>query len=163
MTRMEADRAAQVVLRALADRGETLAAAESLTGGRVAALITALAGSSAVFVGGVVSYASEVKVQVLGVPDEVVATHGVVSRECAIAMASGVRDLLGTTYAVSTTGVAGPGPTDGIPAGTVWLGVAGPGGSRAEMVQVEGGRNSVQEQAARRAMELLEREAIGLR
>lgn len=129
----------------------------------MAALITSVAGSSAVFIGGVVSYATEVKVQVLSVPDQVVATHGVVSRECAMAMASGVRDLLGTTYAVSTTGVAGPGPNDGIPAGTVWLGVSGPGGNHAEMVPLEGARDGVQEQATKRVMELLEREVIGLR
>lgn len=163
MARMEAESAAKAMLGALTERRETLATAESLTGGRVAALITAVPGSSAVFLGGVVSYATEVKIQVLGVPAEVVASHGVVSRECAQAMAQGVRTLLGTTYAVATTGVAGPGPSDGTPAGTVWLGVAGPGGSRAELVRLEGDRSEIQKQATRRAVELLEREAIGLR
>lgn len=163
MALMNAEAPEQAVLRALTDRGETLATAESLTGGRVAALLTAVPGSSAVFLGGVVSYAAAVKTEVLGVPDEVIADHGVVSRACALAMASGAQRLLGATYAVSTTGVAGPGPNDGMAAGTVWIGVAGPGVSSAQMVHLAGDRGQVQDQAARRAMELLEREVNGLR
>ena len=97
----------------LRDRGATLGTAESLTGGRLAALLTAVPGSSETYVGGVVSYATAVKTEVLGVPPEVVETYGVVSAECARAMASGARRVLGATYAVSTTGVAGPGPQDG--------------------------------------------------
>ncbi|HWJ11771.1 MAG TPA: nicotinamide-nucleotide amidohydrolase family protein, partial [Nocardioides sp.] len=89
-------------------RGATLATAESLTGGRVAARVTNVPGSSAVYAGGVVSYQTEVKVRVLGVAAATVEEHGVVSAACAREMADGARRLLGTTYAVSTTGVAGP-------------------------------------------------------
>lgn len=160
---MEAHATAQAVVQTLTERDETLAAAESITGGRLAALVTGVPGSSAVFIGGVVSYATEVKRQLLGVPDSLIVDHGVVSRECAVAMANGVRQLLGTTYAVSSTGVAGPGPSDGISAGTVWLGIAGPAGSGAERARLTGDRSEVQEQATRLAMELLEREANGLR
>ncbi|MDO9354446.1 MAG: nicotinamide-nucleotide amidohydrolase family protein, partial [Solirubrobacteraceae bacterium] len=97
----------------------TLATAESLTGGRVAASLTAVPGASEVFRGGVVAYASDVKVDVLGVPADVVATVGVVSAACAEAMARGVRSLTGASYAVATTGVAGPGEQEGKPPGTV--------------------------------------------
>ena len=147
----------------LADRAETVAVAESITGGRLAAAITAVPGSSEVFVGGVVSYATEVKVGVLGVPREVVEGPGVVSAECALAMARGVARLLGTTYALATTGVAGPGPSEGHPAGTVWAAVAGPGTGHASLLRLGGDRWQVLEQATRRALELLAGEVGGLR
>lgn len=154
---------AAALVSTLTARGETLAAAESVTGGRVAAAITAVAGSSEVFVGGVVSYATRVKVDLLGVPESVVVGDGVVSEACARAMAEGVRRLLGTTWAVASTGVAGPGPHDGVPAGTVYVGLAGPSGSRAELLRLDGTRESVQEHATRRAVECLGREAGALR
>ena len=106
--------------------GQTIATAESLTGGRLAALLTAVPGSSETYVGGVVSYATSLKTDLLGVSPELIAKHGVVSAECARAMATGARQVTGATYAVSTTGVAGPGPQDGVPAGTVYVAVAGP-------------------------------------
>ena len=153
---------AAALVATLAGRGESLAAAESLTGGRVAAAVTAVPGSSDVFVGGVVSYATRVKVEVLGVPVSVVEGDGVVSASCARAMAEGARRVLGSTWAVATTGVAGPGPHDGVPAGTVYVGLAGPSGSRAELLRLDGGRAEVQEEAARRAVESLAREAGAL-
>ncbi len=119
--------AGQVVALLIA-RGATVATAESLTGGRLAAALTSVPGASACVVGGVVAYATAVKVAVLGVPADLVAEHGVVSGECAAAMARGSRDLLGTTYAMATTGVAGPDPQEGHPAGHVWVAVAGPRG-----------------------------------
>jgi nicotinamide-nucleotide amidase len=132
--------------------GATLATAESLTGGRVAAALTAVPGSSAVFVGGVVAYSAAVKVSVLGVPAHLIEEHGVVSAACARAMATGVRALTGATYAVSTTGVAGPGEQDGVPAGTVYVGVAGPGSPTAVALELTGGRSAVQEQATGEAL-----------
>ena len=97
----------------LAGRGETLATAESLTGGQLSARLTDVPGASRCFVGGVVSYATRVKVSLLGVPAEVVEEYGVVSEECAAAMAHGVRDRLAATYGLATTGVAGPDSQEG--------------------------------------------------
>ncbi len=116
------------LLAALASRGESLAVAESLTGGLLAATVVDVPGASVVFRGGVVAYASDLKESVLGVPADLVAEHGVVSSACAEAMAAGVRRLLGADWALSTTGVAGPDPQEGHPAGTVFVGVAGPDG-----------------------------------
>jgi PncC family amidohydrolase len=154
---------AAALVSSLAPRGETVAAAESITGGRVAAAITAVPGSSDVLVGAVVCYATRVKVDLLGVPVRVVESDGVVSESCARAMAEGVRRLLGATWAVATTGVAGPGPHDGVPAGTVYVGLSGPAGSRAELLRLGGTRADVQEEATRRAVESLAREAGALR
>lgn len=133
------------LLPELVRRGATVATAESLTGGQVAAALTAVPGSSAVYAGGVVSYATAVKASVLGVPAELIAEHGVVSAACAAAMATGVRDLLGTTYAVSTTGVAGPEEQDGRPVGTVHVGVAGPAGVTTTELALTGDREAVRD------------------
>lgn len=143
------------VLGLLQRRGATLATAESLTGGRVAAALTAVPGSSTAFVGGVVAYATEVKEAVLGVPRALIDEHGVVSAGCARAMAEGVRALTGATYAVSTTGVAGPGAQDGVAAGTVYVGLAGPGAPTAVALELTGDRATVQEQAAGAALSAL--------
>ena len=104
----------------------TVATAESLTGGRLGMLLTETPGSSATYVGGVVAYATRLKVSVLGVPEALVERYGVVSAECALAMARGVRALTGATYGLSTTGVAGPDRQEGKPAGTVFVGIVGP-------------------------------------
>ena len=116
--------------RLLKAGGKTLSAAESCTGGEIAHLITSVAGSSAYFLGSVTSYAVSVKEKVLGVPADVIEKHGVVSSEVAAAMAEGVRSLTGSDYAVATTGLAGPGGDEFNPVGTVWIGVAGPHGTR---------------------------------
>lgn len=128
----------------LKEAGATLSTAESITAGRLAARVTDAPGASAVYAGGVVSYATEVKVTVLGVPEELVAEHGVVSEECARSMADGVRALLGTTYGVSTTGVAGPDTQEGQPVGTVFIGLAGPAGTRVLRLALTGGRSDIQ-------------------
>ena len=116
--------------RLLKAGGKTLSAAESCTGGEIAHLITSVAGSSAYFLGSVTSYAVSVKEKVLGVPADVIEKHGVVSSEVAAAMAEGVRSLTDSDYAVATTGLAGPGGDECNPVGTVWIGVAGPHGTR---------------------------------
>ena len=110
--------------------GKTLSAAESCTGGEIAHLITSVPGSSAYFLGSVTSYAISVKETVLGVPAETIENCGVVSSEVAAAMAEGVRRVTGSDYAVSTTGLAGPAGDERNPVGTVWIGVAGPSGTR---------------------------------
>ena len=110
--------------------GKTLSAAESCTGGEIAHLITSVPGSSAYFLGSVTSYAISVKEAVLGVPPAIIREKGVVSSEVAAAMAEGVRRVTGSDYAVSTTGLAGPAGDAFNPVGTVWIGVAGPKGTR---------------------------------
>ncbi len=109
--------------------GMTLTTAESCTGGKISSLITSVPGSSEYFLGSVTSYSISVKQKVLGVIPETINEYGVVSSEVAAAMAKGVRKLTGSTYAVSTTGLAGPGGDESNPVGTVWIGVAGPGGT----------------------------------
>jgi len=143
------------LLAELQRRGDSLATAESLTGGRLAALITGVAGASRVYRGGVVAYATDLKRQLLGVPEEVVARHGVVSAECARAMAEGARARLGATYAVSTTGVAGPDRQDDKPAGTVFVAVAGPGGTAVTALELVGDRAAVQERTCHEAVSAL--------
>jgi len=110
--------------------GKTLSAAESCTGGEIAHLITSVPGSSAYFLGSVTSYAVPVKENVLGVPSRVIEENGVVSSQVAAAMAEGVRRLTGSDYAVATTGLAGPSGDGQNPVGTVWIGVAGPAGTK---------------------------------
>ena len=110
---------AQTLIDSLFERGETLAVAESLTGGLVAAALTDSPGASRVFRGGVVVYASESKVSLLGINQELIEQHGLVSREVAEAMALAIRERFTSTWGIATTGVAGPGPHLGVPAGEV--------------------------------------------
>jgi len=156
------ERAAAVrLVAACLARGVTVATAESCTGGLVAARITAVPGASAVFLGGVVSYANAVKRDLLGVPQDLLERVGAVSPECAEALASGVRARLKADVAVSVTGVAGPGGgTPQKPVGLVFLGVATASGVRVERCQFAGDREAVREQSAERALELLA-QAVG--
>ena len=124
-------------------RGETLATAESLTGGLLAEIITAAPGASKTYVGGVVSYATTLKTDLLRVPEDVVETHGVVSEACARAMAQGARELTGATFALATTGVAGPEPQEGKPVGTVHVAVATRNGTVHEELALDGDRASI--------------------
>jgi PncC family amidohydrolase len=115
--------------RVLVAQGWKLAVAESCTGGLVSHTVTNLSGSSAFFLGGVVAYANEVKERLLGVPKEMLAAHGAVSGEVALAMAQGVRRLLGAEVGLATTGIAGPtGGTPAKPVGTVYVAVSTPAG-----------------------------------
>lgn len=125
-----------VVADLLRKRSATVAVAESLTGGMVGAELTKAAGASDVFLGGVVAYDTAVKRSLLGVPDGVPA----VSAESAAAMAEGVRDRLGATYGLATTGVAGPTEQDGQPVGTLHLGLAAPGGTTTRSLRLPGDR-----------------------
>ena len=116
--------------RLLRGSGKTLSAAESCTGGEIAHLITTVPGASEYFLGSVTSYAPSVKNRVLGVPMETIDNCGIVSSEVAAAMAEGVRKLTGSTYAVATTGWADAYGDEHEPAGTVWVGIAGPEGTK---------------------------------
>jgi len=151
------ERAAAVrVVEACLARGVTVATAESCTGGLVAARITEVPGASAVFVGGVVSYANEAKRDLLGVPQELLERVGAVSPECAEALAAGARARLKADVAVSVTGIAGPGGgTPQKPVGLVYIGVASSTGVHAERCLFSGDREAVREQSAERALELL--------
>ena len=144
------------MLDLLARRGCTLTTAESLTGGRLAARITAVPGASRAYAGGVVAYSTPLKQQLLGVPDELVARHGVVSPEAARAMAEGARLLLGSTYALATTGVAGPDRQEDRPVGTVFVGVAGPGGVSVLSLELSGDRAGITERTCDEALAALD-------
>ena len=126
--------------RLLKAGGKTVSTAESCTGGEIAHLITTVPGSSSYYLGSVVSYAVSVKEKLLGVPRETIERHGVVSSEVAAAMAEGVRKVTGSDYAVSTTGLAGPGGDGFNPEGTVWVGVAAPQGVRTRKFQYHNDR-----------------------
>lgn len=150
-------RFAEELVRDATEQNLTVACAESCTGGLVAGAITAVPGSSAAFLGGDVSYAVDVKERVLGV-DEAITRDGevgVVSSQCAEAMARGVRELLGADVAVSTTGIAGPGGAEpGKPVGTVWFGVSSREGERSERMKFTGTRREVRESAVVQAVVL---------
>lgn len=139
----------------LISRGRTVAVAESLTGGLVAAALTSIAGSSAAFRGGVVAYATEFKTALLGVPADLLSRHGPVHPAVAAAMASGVRQRLDSSYGVATTGVAGPGPADGQPQGTVFIAVDGPSGSTGSGLTLAGGRRQVRQDSVQAVLSLL--------
>jgi nicotinamide-nucleotide amidase len=146
----------QLVLSLCRERGLTLATAESCTGGLVAARLTSVAGSSDVFVGGVVAYANDVKAASLGVPPDVLREHGAVSAETAAAMAQGARVRLGADLAVAVTGIAGPGGgTSEKPVGLVHLHVAGPNGERGAEFTLPGDRETVRARAAVAALHLV--------
>ncbi|GAA1977870.1 CinA family protein [Nocardioides panacihumi] len=146
--------------------GSTVSTAESLTGGRLAVRFTDVPGVSETFLGGAVTYATALKMSLLGVDEEIVVRHGVVSAECARAMASGVRAVTGSTYGLSTTGVAGPDDQEGKPAGTVYVGLAGPGFVVSELLELQGDRTEIQEatcEAVLAALEVRLREQTALR
>ena len=149
-----ADETAVRVLYLLRSRHETLATAESLTGGLLGDLITSVPGSSSFFLGGVISYATELKQSLLGVSDRTVREHGVVSAECAAEMAAGVRRATEATWAVSTTGVAGPEPQEDKPVGLVYVAVTGPRETVREL-RIEGDRLGIRRQACEEALTLL--------
>lgn len=144
----------------LADREETVAVAESCTGGLIGSLLTDVSGSSEYFDRGFVTYAYGSKLQELCVPREVLDAHGAVSEPTAREMAQGVRDRAGTTWGVSSTGVAGPsGGTEETPVGTAFIGIAhaaewgtGDSGATVERYEFDGSRTEVKRQIARQAL-----------
>lgn len=136
-------------------QGRTLSCAESCTGGTVSQLIVTVPGSSDYYLGSVTSYANSIKQRVLGVPDEIIDTVGPVSEECALAMAEGVRKLTGSDYSVSTTGVAGPGSSEGKPSGFVWIGISSPRCTFARNFIFESDRKGNMDAIANKALELL--------
>jgi nicotinamide-nucleotide amidase len=146
---------AEQVVRELVSRGLTLATAESLTGGGLGELLTAVPGASAVYLGGVISYATEVKVALLGVPGDVVERDGVVSAACALAMARGVRSLLGSDVGVATTGVAGPDRQEGKPVGRVHVAVADGAGEAHIELRLSGDRRAIRSATGQAALRMV--------
>ena len=145
-----------IVATGFADRGLTVATAESCTGGLLAARLTERPGSSAWVLGGVTAYANSAKEQLLGVPEDVLAEHGAVSPEVAAALADGARARFGADVGVGITGVAGPGGgTAEKPVGTVHLCVAAPDGHRLRALRLPGSRSAVRERSVTMAMHLL--------
>jgi len=154
----------QVVGRRLTARGLMLATAESCTGGLVGHRLTTVPGSSAFFERGVVVYSNRAKQELLGVSDEILRTHGAVSRPCAEAMVRGVCERSGTACGLSITGIAGPdGGTPTKPVGTVFIGLAVPGLIEARHFRFAGGRASVKWQSSQMALDMLRRALGGSR
>jgi len=147
-----------VIAQLLGGEGSpTIATAESCTGGNIAARITSLAGSSSYFLGGLVAYDNQVKVNLLGVPEQIIASYGAVSEQCARAMAEGARTLFQTDFAVATTGIAGPGGgTRTKPVGLVFIGVASAAETIVTQFNFSGDRRSVVDQATTEALKSLQ-------
>lgn len=142
--------------RLLSGCGKTLAAAESCTGGTISELITSVPGSSGYYLGSVTSYANEIKTKVLGVPEEIIAEYGAVSRECVAAMAEGVRKLTGSDFSVATSGIAGPGGGSADkPVGLVWIGVSSDKGTETFQTIFKGDRKRNMERFAATALNYL--------
>jgi nicotinamide-nucleotide amidase len=140
----------------LASRSQTICVAESCTGGMLAERLTDVAGSSRYFPGGFVTYSNELKVKLLGVDEEVLEREGAVSETVAQAMAEGARKALGTDYALSVTGIAGPdGGTEEKPVGTVFIGLATPRGTHTKGIRLPGDRDRVRIFAVNAALDML--------
>ncbi|MER6618364.1 CinA family protein [Streptomyces xantholiticus] len=152
------------VLALLAERGQTLAVAESLTGGLVAAELTSVPGASKSFRGSVTAYATTLKRDVLGVDGSLLAERGPVDPQVAAQMAAGVRDVLGADWGIATTGVAGPEPQDGKAVGTVYVAVAGPAGvGNVAALRLNGDRGEIRRESVRSVLDLLREELHGNR
>lgn len=148
-------------LDVLADRHATLATAESLTCGLIAATLSQVPGASRVLRGGLAAYATDVKVRVLGVDPKLVERHGVISAECAEAMAARATSVFSSDWAVASTGVAGPDPQEGHEPGTVFIAVAGPGIMRTETLDLLGAREELRVTTVERALLLLVQMVVG--
>lgn len=144
---------------ALIDRlvaaGASLATAESLTGGLLGAAFTGVPGSSAVYRGGIIAYATDLKAALLDVDAGLLAARGPVDAEVALAMAAGARRRCAASYGLASTGVAGPTPQDGAPVGLVYVAVAGPAGTRVRELHLSGSRAQVRAGAVQAALDLL--------
>ncbi|RLK22890.1 nicotinamide-nucleotide amidase [Micromonospora sp. M71_S20] len=143
------------VVHSLSERHETLATVESLTGGLLAASIVEIAGVSGIYRGGLVVYATELKSQLAGVPEDLLADRGPVDPDVAVALAEGGRRRCGADWGLATTGVAGPEPQDGKPVGLVYVAVAGPSGTQVRQLDLDGGRDHIRSAAVVEALRLL--------
>jgi nicotinamide-nucleotide amidase len=138
-------RRATEVVEALRERGLTIAVAESLTGGMVAADLVSVPGASTVFVGGVIAYATRLKAELLGVDPELLAREGAIHPLVAEQMATGVRAATGADVGLATTGAAGPDPQDGHKPGDVWIGLSTAGGATSTRLNLSGDRATIRQ------------------
>ncbi len=143
------------VLNQLAARGATLAVAESLTGGLLAAALVEVPGASKVFRGGLVVYATDLKETLAGVPAQLLADRGPVDPDVAVALAAGARERCGADWGVATTGVAGPETQRGVPVGTVFVAASGPSGAAVRRFTLDGDRAAIRSAAVAAALDLL--------
>jgi nicotinamide-nucleotide amidase len=142
-----------LVGKILTEKHRTIATAESCTGGKLAALLSKHPGSSAFYYGSIISYDNSVKEHLLGVPEELIKTHGVVSEEVVIKMANAIREQVRADYAIATSGIAGPsGGTPEKPVGTVWIAWATPTGTTAECFHLGKLREQVTDRACQKAL-----------
>ena len=147
--------AAAAAVHVLVERRQTLASAESLTGGLIAATIVEIPGVSTVFRGGFVVYATDLKHTLAGVPEDLLDERGAVDPDVALALATGTRERCAADWALATTGVAGPEPQDGKPVGLVYVAVAGPDGATVRELNLTGSRASIRTETASAVLELL--------
>ena len=155
MSEADAGSLASAAIGLLTRRGLTVGTAESLTGGLIAATLTTVPGASAVFRGGIVAYAADVKAAMLGVPAALLSRVGTVHPDVAAAMAAGAIERLRVTTAVAVTGVAGPDPVDDLPVGTVHLAVISPEGVRHRPLHLTGDRSRIRQATVTNALSLL--------
>jgi len=139
----------------LVDRRETVATAESLTGGLLAATLVEIPGVSAVYRGGLVVYATDLKHALAGVSEDLLASRGPVDPDVAAALAAGARERCGADWGLSTTGVAGPEEQDGKPVGLVYVAVAGPSGSAVRELKLSGNRAAIRTESVTSVLQLL--------
>ncbi len=148
---------AQRIVQLLRERNETITCAESITGGALTSELVSIPGASHVLKGSIIAYSTEVKVSELKVEPTLIQEFGVVSEEVALAMARGVKAKFAAEWAISLTGVAGPGASHGVPAGTVWLALLGPGFEETVKLELMGEREMVRRGAVESALGVLER------
>ncbi len=144
------------VVTSLEERAQSVATAESLTGGLVCAALTCIPGASAVVRGGVIAYHSDIKAAVLGVDRDVLDRGGAVQEEVAVQLADGARRVLGSDWGLGTTGVAGPDPADGYDVGTVFIGLSGPGVRRGVPLLLSGDRQDIRQNTVLAVLRLLQ-------
>lgn len=151
------NQSAEAVIKALKDRSQSIACAESITGGAISAALVEIAGASQVFLGSIIAYSKEVKINQLGLNKELIESQGLVSGEVALAMAEGVRQKLGSTWAISSTGVAGPENLEGSSPGQIWVGILGPNTEQALHLALSGSRLEIINGAVESALGSLSR------
>jgi nicotinamide-nucleotide amidase len=145
------------VINLLRERRQTISCAESITGGALTAALVSVSGASDVLLGSIVAYSKEIKISQLGLSAELIDDKGLVSKEVAIAMAKGARQRLGSNWAISSTGSAGPTALDGSSPGEIWIAILGPDRQESVKFSLNGARQEVISGAVESAITLLER------
>jgi PncC family amidohydrolase len=146
----------EMVKNIIEEKNLTIAVAESCTGGMLGSFITSVSGSSKIFKGGIISYSNDIKINVLNVDEKIITSFGAVSKECAQAMASNVREIFDVDYSISITGIAGPdGGSEEKPVGTVWLAFADKFGVEAILCNFTGDREGIRQLAVEKAIHIL--------